>query len=110
GLGPGARLRARPRGQVAARPDPTLRSAGLCDSRGLMHMGVVGAGRIGAFHARTLASLPEVGRVTIADVEPGRGDVATADELLASGVEALVIATPTIAHAPLLRLAAAAGL
>ena len=75
-----------------------------------MHIGVVGAGRIGAFHARTLASLPEVGRVTIADVEPSRGDVATADELIAAGVEALVIATPTIAHAPLLRLAAAAGL
>jgi myo-inositol 2-dehydrogenase/D-chiro-inositol 1-dehydrogenase len=75
-----------------------------------MHIGVVGAGRIGAFHARTLASLPEVGRVTIADVEPSRGDVATADELLAAGVEAVVIATPTIAHAPLLRLAASAGL
>ncbi len=75
-----------------------------------MHIGVVGAGRIGAFHARTLSSLPEVERVTVADVEPGRGDVATVDELLAAGVDALVIATPTVVHAPLLRLAAEARL
>jgi myo-inositol 2-dehydrogenase/D-chiro-inositol 1-dehydrogenase len=48
--------------------------------------------------------------VTVADLDPSRGDVATADELLAAGVEALVIATPTATHAPLLRLAAGAGL
>ena len=75
-----------------------------------MHIGLVGAGRIGAFHACTLSSLAEVERVTVADVVPSRGDVATADELLAAGVDALVIATPTVAHAPLLRLAAEAGL
>jgi myo-inositol 2-dehydrogenase/D-chiro-inositol 1-dehydrogenase len=75
-----------------------------------MHVGIVGAGRIGAFHAETLRSLPGVGRLTIADAEPGRGDVATAEELVAAGVDALVIATPTAAHGPLLRLAASEGL
>jgi myo-inositol 2-dehydrogenase / D-chiro-inositol 1-dehydrogenase len=75
-----------------------------------MHVGVVGAGRIGSFHARTLASLADVDRVSVADAAPGRGDVATAEELLALGVDALVIATPTAAHASLVRLAAAAGL
>jgi myo-inositol 2-dehydrogenase / D-chiro-inositol 1-dehydrogenase len=75
-----------------------------------VYVGVIGAGRIGAFHAGTLAALPEVERVTVADAAPGRGDVTTVDELLATGVDALVIATPTVAHAELLRLAAARGL
>jgi myo-inositol 2-dehydrogenase / D-chiro-inositol 1-dehydrogenase len=46
----------------------------------------------------------------VADALPGRGDVASAEELVAAGVDALVIATPTGAHADLLRLAAAEGL
>src|SRR3954469_21428126 len=75
-----------------------------------MHVGIVGAGRIGAFHAGTLRSLPGVERLTVADARPERGDVATAEELVAAGVDALVIATPTTAHAPLLRLAAREGL
>ena len=75
-----------------------------------MHVGIVGAGRIGAFHAETLRALPDVDRLTVADAAPGRGDVASAEELLDAGVDALVIATPTTAHAGLLRLAASAGL
>ncbi|MGZ4339227.1 MAG: Gfo/Idh/MocA family protein [Gaiellaceae bacterium] len=76
----------------------------------LMHVGVVGAGRIGAFHAETLRGLSGVERVTVADEQPGRGDLRTAEELVVAGVDALVIATPTETHAELLRLAAAAGL
>jgi len=85
-----------------------------------MHIGLVGAGRIGAFHAATLRSLERVDSLTIADA-----DVATAERvaaevgaraagspemLVADGVDALVIATPTPAHASLLRLAASNGL
>jgi myo-inositol 2-dehydrogenase/D-chiro-inositol 1-dehydrogenase len=84
-----------------------------------MHVGVVGVGRIGAFHARTLAASPAVGPLTIVDDDAERA-ARLADELGAetqptpealaeAGVDALVIATPTPAHVPLLSLAAAAG-
>jgi myo-inositol 2-dehydrogenase / D-chiro-inositol 1-dehydrogenase len=75
-----------------------------------MHVGVVGAGRIGAHHVETLHALDAVERVTVADAAPDRGDVDSAEELVAAGVEALVIATPTVAHAELLRLACDARL
>jgi myo-inositol 2-dehydrogenase/D-chiro-inositol 1-dehydrogenase len=77
----------------------------------------VGVGRIGAFHARTLVGLEGVGAVTVTDVDPERArSVAGASvaesptALVARGIDALVIATTTAEHAPLLRLAAAAGL
>jgi myo-inositol 2-dehydrogenase/D-chiro-inositol 1-dehydrogenase len=83
-------------------------------------MGVVGAGRIGSFHVRTLASLPGVASVAVCDAdsaaaqaladELGSSVAATPEDLVASGIDALVIATPTPAHVPLLRLAARAGL
>src|SRR4051794_13489481 len=75
-----------------------------------MHVGIVGAGRIGAFPAETLRSPPGVGRLRVADAQAGRGELAAAEELVAAGVDALVIATPTAARAPLLRLAAREGL
>ena len=85
-----------------------------------LHVGVVGVGRIGAFHAQTLADLPGVARLTLADAEPSRAErvaadvgaeaVETAEALLDAGVDALVIATSTTGHAPLLGLAAGAGL
>jgi myo-inositol 2-dehydrogenase / D-chiro-inositol 1-dehydrogenase len=85
-----------------------------------LHVGVAGVGRIGAFHAATLRTLPSVGRLTIADTDAGRAaglardlDATTApsvEALLDSGVEAVVIAVPTPAHAPLVRAVAAAGL
>jgi myo-inositol 2-dehydrogenase/D-chiro-inositol 1-dehydrogenase len=85
-----------------------------------LHVGVAGVGRIGAFHAATLRSLPSVGRLTIADADDRRAaDVAadleattapSVDALLDSGVDALVVAAPTPAHAPLLKAAVAAGL
>jgi myo-inositol 2-dehydrogenase/D-chiro-inositol 1-dehydrogenase len=87
---------------------------------GGLHVGLIGVGRIGAFHARTLRVLDDVSALTLADADPARartlagelgaGAAATPEELVASGVDALVIATPTPAHAPLLRLAASAGL
>ena len=81
---------------------------------------MVGVGRIGAFHARTLLSLETVESVTLADLDAGRA-AGLADELGAAsatapealvdaGIDALVIAAPTPAHRELLTLAAKAGL
>jgi myo-inositol 2-dehydrogenase/D-chiro-inositol 1-dehydrogenase len=85
-----------------------------------LHVGLIGAGRIGAFHARTLTELAGVASLAITDADPGRAErvaeqvgvrrVETVDALVESGVDALVIATATPGHAPLLRLAARAGL
>jgi myo-inositol 2-dehydrogenase / D-chiro-inositol 1-dehydrogenase len=85
-----------------------------------LHIGLLGAGRIGAFHARVLAASRNVDRLTIADVDSGRaravadglgaGFAATPEEVVAAGVDALVIAAATPAHASLIRLAAAARL
>jgi myo-inositol 2-dehydrogenase/D-chiro-inositol 1-dehydrogenase len=84
------------------------------------HVGVIGIGRIGAFHARTLLSLDGVGSVTLADVdspraatfasELGAASAPTPAALVEAGIEALVIAAPTPAHQSLLTLAVAAGL
>src|SRR3954454_19414697 len=85
-----------------------------------LHLGLIGVGRIGAFHLRTLAALDGVAAITVADVDAVRAaDAAgaagaavapSADALVEAGVDALLIATPTAAHAPLLLLAAQAGL
>lgn len=85
-----------------------------------LHLGVVGIGRIGLFHARTLLGLDGVERLTIADADPARArEVAaelgvaaaeTPQALVDAGVDALVIATSTPGHAPLLSLAARSGL
>ena len=85
-------------------------------------VGLVGAGRMGAFHARTLARrLPGVRLAAVADPAPGTAR-ALADELGCStaltdidglfadpGVDAVVIATPARAHADLVVAAARAG-
>jgi myo-inositol 2-dehydrogenase / D-chiro-inositol 1-dehydrogenase len=83
-----------------------------------LRIGVVGVGRIGALHAETLSKLDDVS-VFLADADPIRaGDVAaplgatavsTPEDLL-DGVDAVVIATSTQGHVPLLRLAASTGL
>ena len=49
-----------------------------------MRIGLAGAGRIGARHAETLGSLPEVESVVIADVDEGRAR-ALAEEYGARG-------------------------
>ena len=85
-----------------------------------LHVGVVGVGRIGVFHARTLLGLDGVEQLTIADANVDRAKQVAAelgahaaespDALVAAGVDALVIATSTPGHAPLVALAARAGL
>ena len=81
-------------------------------------VGVVGLGRIGTHHVQTLLGLEDVS-VSVTDADPERARrvaddlsvraVATPEELLEAGAGALVIATSTPSHAPLLQLAAASA-
>src|SRR3954454_12258744 len=93
-----------------------MRAGGV--SRDGLRVGVIGVGRIGASHARTLSELPDVGSLVVADVDVGRAAVvaaelaagsASVDELLSAALDAVVIATATPGHAPLLRRAAETG-
>ena len=84
-----------------------------------MRIGLVGVGRIGAFHAETLRGLDSVDDLVLADADAdaarrlaerlGADHVADPESLLASGLDGLVIAAATPAHAPLLRQGLAAG-
>jgi myo-inositol 2-dehydrogenase/D-chiro-inositol 1-dehydrogenase len=80
-------------------------------------VGVVGLGRIGTHHVETLLGLDDVS-VSVTDADPVRARqvadelgvrAVAAPEALLEGVDALVIATSTPSHAPLLQLAAASA-
>jgi myo-inositol 2-dehydrogenase / D-chiro-inositol 1-dehydrogenase len=98
----------------------TVRACMSTFGRTGLRVGVVGVGRIGAFHARTLLSLDTVESVTLADLDAGRAAgvatelgaawAPTPDALVAAGLDALVIAASTPAHHALLSLAADADL
>ena len=85
-----------------------------------MRIGLAGVGRIGAFHAATLRSLPEVESLVVADAVPGRaGEVAgrlgadsveRPEDLFAAGIDGLVIAAATDAHAALILAGVDAGI
>jgi myo-inositol 2-dehydrogenase / D-chiro-inositol 1-dehydrogenase len=84
-----------------------------------MRIGLIGAGRIGAFHAATLAALDGLGSLVVADTDPVRArQVAAAhgagvlpvDALFGSRPDAVVIAAATAAHAGLVAEAARAGI
>jgi len=85
-----------------------------------MRIGLAGAGRIGARHAETLRDLPEVESVLIADVDTERARalagkhgaqaVDTVDDLFTSGLDGIVVAAATNAHAELVTRAAESGL
>lgn len=84
-----------------------------------MRIGLIGTGRIGTFHAETLIGLPAVKRVVLHDaverqahelaVKLGAEHDPDLDNLLGSGLDGVVIAAPTAAHADLVRAAAGAG-
>src|SRR5215212_6178944 len=89
-----------------------------------MRIGLLGAGRIGAFHAATLLDAPDVAELVVGDVDAGRA-TALADKLgtadrpvrgggvdavFAAAPDAVVIATATASHAELAIRAAGAGL
>ncbi len=82
-----------------------------------MQLGLLGAGRIGTLHAGILSSLPDVDGLVVADAVPHRAEalaarhgaaVAPIEEVFGE-VEAVIIASSTDSHAPLLERAAAAG-
>ena len=81
-----------------------------------MRIGVIGVGRMGAVHARTLGSLGDV-EVLISDEQQDLAekvgaelglDVAPSQAALWRGIDAVVIAAPTDVHADLIRSALAA--
>jgi myo-inositol 2-dehydrogenase/D-chiro-inositol 1-dehydrogenase len=77
-----------------------------------MRIGLVGVGRIGAFHARNLSQLSVVEELVLADVDASRAAEAARElgarfvddvgELFGAGLDGLVIAAPTDAHGDLL--------
>ena len=85
-----------------------------------MKIGLIGLGRIGAFHAETLSSLPAVTSLVVADAVPaattsvverfGVEAASTPEKLLASGVDGVVVAAATDAHPELIVAAAEAGI
>jgi myo-inositol 2-dehydrogenase/D-chiro-inositol 1-dehydrogenase len=85
-----------------------------------MRIGLIGLGRIGAFHAETLSGLPAVTELVVTDAVPAVtervarkfGAVPAADPavLLGSGVDGVVIAAATDAHPQLILAAVESGL
>jgi myo-inositol 2-dehydrogenase/D-chiro-inositol 1-dehydrogenase len=89
-----------------------------------MRLGLIGLGRIGAFHARTLSELAVVDSLVVTDAVPettarvaaeigSRVSTEVADspaKLLAAGVDGVLIAAATNAHPELLLAAVDAGL
>jgi myo-inositol 2-dehydrogenase / D-chiro-inositol 1-dehydrogenase len=85
-----------------------------------MRLGLIGLGRIGAFHAQTLTDLPEVDSLVVTDAVPtlaaevaDRLGAEAADSpaaLLAAGVDGVVVAAATDAHPTLLLASVEAGL
>src|SRR4051812_2848586 len=85
-----------------------------------MRIGLAGVGRIGAFHAETLKDVHDVDTLVLSDAVPGRArEVASAlgvesvdspEALFDAGIDGLVIAAATSAHAGLVVAGVEAGL
>jgi myo-inositol 2-dehydrogenase/D-chiro-inositol 1-dehydrogenase len=92
----------------------------MTGTTGTLRLGLIGLGRIGSFHARTLSGLSAVGSLVITDVAPGLAGSLAAElgcesaaspaELLAAGIDGVVIAATTHAHPELLLASLEAGL
>jgi len=84
-----------------------------------MRIGLIGVGRIGVFHARTLRRLPGVDSLIITDAdldrarqvagEFGARTAGSVPELLEADIDALVIAAATGAHPELIKRGVQAG-
>jgi len=84
-----------------------------------MRIGLLGVGRLGADHAKTLRAIPDVDELRIYDADGPRAKsvaagvraraVDSVDDAL-RGVDAVVIVTPTDTHAPLIKKAIDLGL
>jgi myo-inositol 2-dehydrogenase / D-chiro-inositol 1-dehydrogenase len=89
------------------------------DLREPLRAGLLGAGRIGVVHAETLRDHAEVGELLVADIDQARaravaekvGATAAPDveAVFAAGIDVVVIASATSAHAELVHRAADAG-
>ena len=85
-----------------------------------MRIGLVGVGRIGAFHAATLKGLDCVEQVVVADADAARAmavakglgleSVPDVDALLGAGLDGVAICAPTRTHAELIGRALQGGL
>jgi myo-inositol 2-dehydrogenase / D-chiro-inositol 1-dehydrogenase len=85
-----------------------------------MRLGLVGLGRIGAFHAGTLTDIPAIDSLVVTDLVPERTKhvvdrygvegVDSLDALLAAGVAGVIIAASTNAHTSLVLSCVEAGL
>ena len=85
-----------------------------------MRVGVIGAGRIGAFHARNLKGLPGVAGLALVDQDPqlveglarelGASAFSSIGRLIDDGVDAVVIAASTASHVELVQAAVEAGI
>ncbi|MDX6300960.1 MAG: myo-inositol 2-dehydrogenase / D-chiro-inositol 1-dehydrogenase [Nocardioidaceae bacterium] len=85
-----------------------------------MRLGLIGLGRIGAFHAHTLSHLDEVDSLVVTDAVPSttaavaeRFGAETAESpaaLIGGGVDGIVIAAATDAHTALIKAAVDAGI
>lgn len=85
----------------------------------MIRFGVIGAGRIGKVHARTIAMNPKSGLAYIADTVPKAAEelaavygakVASVDEIMkAKDVDAILIGSPTGFHAEQIQAASNAG-
>src|SRR5882757_6353429 len=70
-----------------------------------MKFGLIGTGRIGRFHAETLLDLDPARAQDLATTSPRIAAAASTDELLAAGVDGVVITAATSAHADLIHRA-----
>jgi myo-inositol 2-dehydrogenase/D-chiro-inositol 1-dehydrogenase len=84
-----------------------------------MRIGLIGLGRIGAFHADTLSTIDAIDSLVVTDVRPervrlvtdrtGAQAVGSVAELLTAGVDGVVIAADTDMHVPLILACVKAG-
>jgi myo-inositol 2-dehydrogenase/D-chiro-inositol 1-dehydrogenase len=82
-----------------------------------MRIGLIGLGRIGAFHARTLTELDTVTELVVTDADPGLARSVAASvgaeaagspaDMWGAGLDGVVIAAATTAHVELLTAATA---
>src|SRR4051812_32105610 len=87
-----------------------------------MRLGLIGLGRIGAFHTNTLVGIPAIDSLVVTDLVPektktvverfgaqGVEGVDSLDALLGSGVDGVIIAAGTDAHTKLILACVEAG-